>query len=192
MMGPDAYTAVNPGLAGAGSHFNSEAWSWLDNGDYLEAGIRNGVPVTGEPYGTYYFWADHQVGTRDVEFYHGISSLAFNPSHINIYNWQRCNTIYHWCFYFDGSKWGESTVTASQGGNWAITQLQVGGELASLNCDNGSAYAPDRQMSASVLDTNWNWSHPWLGTLRIDSPCGFEGTNHGAIGVWSWQKHSPP
>lgn len=193
MEGPDTYTAVNPTYAGYWGHFNSEGWSLLDNGDYLEAGIRNGYPVNGQPYATYYFWADHQVvGGVDSEYFHPFGTVTFNPDQFNIYSFERCGAIYNWCFYFDGSYWGMSGITANQGGNWAITNLEVGGELASTTCNNIAAYAPDRLMSGALINTSWVQYTPWLNTLQIDSPCGFEGTNHGVIGEWSWQKHSPP
>ncbi len=193
MVGPDAYAAVNPQYAGYWAHFNSEAWSLLDNGDYLEAGIRNGIPVGGLPYGTYYFWADHQVvGGTDTEYFHPFGTVTFNSAQQNTYAFTRCGAIYTWCFQFNGTSYGSSNITANQGGNWAITNIEVGGELVSVTCNNVAAFANDRLMSVSLIDTNWVQYSPYTSTLQIDSPCGFEGTTKGVIGEWSWQKHSPP
>ncbi len=193
MEGPDAYGAVNVAFGGSGSHFNSEAWSSLDNGDYMEAGIRNGVPVNGQPYGTYYFWADHQVvGGIDTEYYHSVGTVTFNPAQQNIYAFTRCGGIYTWCFAFDGAYWGTSTITANQGGNWAITNIQVVGEVATETCSNTAAFANDRLMGVALINTSWTQYAPAMNTISLATPCGFEGTNHGVIGEWSWQKHSPP
>lgn len=86
-----------------------------------------------------------------------------------------------WCFQFNGTSYGSSDITADQGDNWAITNIEVGGELVSVTCNNAAAFANDRLMSVALIDTNWVQYSPYTSTLQIDSPCGFEGSAKGAV-----------
>lgn len=192
---PDAYLAVNPTYAGYWSHINSEAWSLLDNGDYLEAGIRNGYTTSAgcSCYGTFYFWADHTVvGGTDTEYFHQFGTVTINPNQQNVYKFVRCGAIYTWCFLFDGTQYGTSTRTGDQGGNWNIRHLQIGGEVAATTCANTAVAANNRLMYGYLINTNWVQVPAPATALQIDTDCGLTGSTGGVSGDWSWQKGTPP
>jgi hypothetical protein len=73
-----------------------------------------------------------------------------------------------------------------------MDELAQAAAVSALTIDNQAAYAVNRNMNVALVDTNYNQYSPWLNTFALDTPCGYEGTNNGILGGWSWQKHSPP
>jgi hypothetical protein len=170
---------------------NSEFWFGLNNENYIEEGLRNGLESNDGGCNCIaysIFWADH-VGVssgHDVEYRHIIANVS-PTGQADTYQISRAPTPNQWYVFLNGNVVGVSTVT----GDWAGPFEEIGGEYQNTYVSYG--HADNFDMYTRVINGSGqavNWDHR---DFTYITPCGgFEGISHsGSPTEWSWQKHNP-
>jgi hypothetical protein len=179
------YLSIGTGYGMPGAHINSEFWFELGNGNYLEAGLRDGDDSNSSgscgcvAYDA--FWADHTGAPNgDTEYRHIIAHVAPNDNVFDTYKFSRSGATNVWDVYFNDTIISTSTVT----GDWTGWFDQIGGEYVNSTCVQGAGWANNFDMYAMLEDTNSNWMQPAWNSQYMDSGCGFEGI-HYFNGEWS-------
>jgi hypothetical protein len=179
---------MTPGDYGNNQNIRSYVRFYLNNGNYIETGIRNGYEYWSDgschcnAYSIY--WLD-SVGTGWNQHIYVHTIAHTTPNGVNHrYQISRGPSPNIWKIFVDGQDRGTSTIT----GDWLGGTMEVGGAVYAPNGSGPSrsdTFDQYRQwINGSGQRLNWNN----ISSTTITSGAGFNGTTWGHIDHWYWNK----